>query len=161
MTLEEKHTEDTKPAKGSGFFQALADFLTRSPELKEAISNAEEEPAEDIETLKKEIEDLKAAIAAAEQTNAELKAELDALKLRDTEQKFSVILHALPDGMKATQEQIAEIRNSYNAGTIEDILVKALQHSATTGVTKTDGVPFVHSEPQTIEVVGDLSAVGD
>ncbi|HJJ36456.1 MAG TPA: hypothetical protein O0X27_04695 [Methanocorpusculum sp.] len=169
--LPEKPTEDTRPAKVGGFFQALAELLTRSPELKEAMANAEPagepiaEPVpaaeEEIAELKKQIEELKAAVAASEQINAELKAELEALRLRETEQKFSVILNALPDGMKATEAQILAIRNSYNAGKIEDVLLDALKHSVSAGVTAKTGVPFAHSEPAPREEVGDLSAVGD
>ncbi|HJJ32716.1 MAG TPA: hypothetical protein O0X25_04060 [Methanocorpusculum sp.] len=107
------------------------------------------------ETLAAEAENLK---HSAEEEIAALKAEVAQFKAREQQAKFERLLQSLPIGMKETEEQIAQLKTSFETDPVT-LLMHALEMKNTEKTTEPEGVPFAHSisidDPYT--TVGDLS----
>ena len=124
-----------------------------SPAPVETKVELNEKDAE-IEALKQELESLKHTASELEA----VKAELSALKEKSANDKFDALVHSLPVGMTATQEQRDALRKEFDAGNMEGLLFTVLQHTNTAGngVTAKEGTPYMHTESLESIGVGDL-----
>ena len=132
----------------------------------------QENSAADVTALQEEIAGLRHALSekenlaaeaeklqhSAEEEIASLKAEIEQFKVREKQAKFDRLLPSLPVAMKETEEQISQLKTSFETDPVT-LLMHALELKSTEKTTESEGVPFVHSvkvdDPYT--TVGDLS----
>lgn len=142
---KETETMAETPAPAAPVKEANAE----TSELEATIAQRDAEIAE----LKKELAALKGG--ASEEVNT-LRAEVAKYKEQEAEHKFTAFLESVPVGMKATPEQVADLKMKFTSDPTS-LLTQVINAYKDDGATRKVGDQFVHTEAPQMSGVGDLS----
>lgn len=149
--MEKTMTEEVKDADFSdtqkGFLTAIVDKIKNActgvpPEEKKnadsipAEEQTPEQPADDIEALKAEVESLRAAVAERDATIAELKA---ADEQREKDEAWNTLANTLPPAWKEDMEKTRAEFEANPAGFTTKLMNHMQKFSNTAVVTKAEG----------------------
>ena len=121
-------------------------------QLNEKLSSLEAENAE----LKQSL----AGVAALREELSHAQAEIAAYQRREENARFARVLEAVPYAMKASEQQIASLRERFETDPVS-LLMSVIEHRPKPAVTESVAAPYVNSAPEVrYTTVGDLSTRG-
>ena len=140
--------------------------MSEEPGTEPITSSAEEE----LEQLNEKLSALEAENTALKQSLADLGAlkeelahaqeEIAAYQRRDENACFARVLDSVPYAMKASEQQVAELRRRFESDPVS-LLMSVLEHRPKQAVTESVASPYVNSAPEVrYTTVGDLSHGG-